>query len=317
MHYSLKGKRVFVAGHRGMVGSAVCRCLAHEDVELITTIGAELDLRDAGAVQAWMQKIRPNVVVMAAAKVGGIHANNIYPVDFLQDNLMIQNAVIHGSHMADVERFLFLGSSCIYPKLAPQPISEDALLTGLLEPTNEPYAIAKIAGIKLVEAYRRQYDRDWISAMPTNLYGPGDNYHLENAHVLPSLLRRAHEAKINKRDELIIWGSGRPKREFMHVDDLADATIFLLKRYSDAQHINVGSGQETSIADLAEIIVEVVEHDLKLVFDTSKRDGTPRKLLDSSKLKMLGWTCSRKLKDGVREIYTDFLSDLKLNKVRQ
>ena len=317
MHYALKGKRVFVAGHRGMVGSAVCRRLAREDVELVTATSAELDLRDAGAVATWMADRRPDVVVMAAAKVGGIHANNTYPVDFLQNNLMIQNAVIQGAHMADVERFLFLGSSCIYPKLAPQPIPEEALLTGPLEPTNEPYAIAKIAGIKLVDAYRRQYGHDWISAMPTNLYGPGDNYHPENSHVLPALLRRAHEAKINKRNELIIWGSGRPKREFMHVDDLADAIIFVIERYSDNQHINIGSGHETTIRDLAKVIIEVIELNINVVFDTSKKDGTPRKLMDSSKLKMLGWEGSRGLRDGIRQTYQDFIMGLELNTTRK
>ena len=303
MHYALKGKRVFVAGHRGMVGSAACRRLAREDVELVTATRAELDLTDAGAVQAWMQDIRPNVVVMAAAKVGGIHANNTYPVDFLQDNLMIQNAVIRAAHMADVERLLFLGSSCIYPKLAPQPISEEALLTGPLEPTNEPYAIAKISGIKLTEAYRRQYGRDWISAMPTNLYGPGDNYHPENSHVLPALLRRFHEAKMRGDSEVVVWGSGTPLREFMHADDLADALIFVLQHYSDAQHINIGSGQEVSIRELAEIIRDVVGSDVRLHFDISKPDGTPKKLMDSARLAGLGWMPQIGLREGVSQTY--------------
>lgn len=306
MHYTLKGKRVFVAGHRGMVGSAVCRRLAREDAEILTATRAELDLRDAGTVAAWMADRRPDVVVMAAAKVGGIHANNTYPVNFLQDNLMIQNAVIQGAHLADVERFLFLGSSCIYPKLAPQPMPEDALLTGPLEPTNEPYAIAKIAGIKLVEAYRRQYSRDWISAMPTNLYGPGDNYHPENSHVLPALLRRFHEAKLRGDREVVVWGSGTPLREFMHADDLADALIFVLQHYSDAQHINIGSGQEVSIRDLAEIIRDVVGGEVALRFDSSKPDGTPRKLMDSARLKAFGWTPQIRLRAGIVEVYKEF-----------
>ncbi len=306
MHYALKGKRVFVAGHRGMVGSAVCRRLEREDVELVTATRAELDLRDVRAVSAWMADRRPDVVVMAAAKVGGIHANNTYPVDFLQDNLMIQNAVIQGAHFADVERFLFLGSSCIYPKLAPQPIPEAALLTGPLEPTNEPYAIAKIAGIKLVEAYRRQYGRDWISAMPTNLYGPGDNYHPKNSHVLPALLRRFHEAKLRGDGEVVVWGSGTPLREFMHADDLADALVFLLQHYSYAQHINIGSGQEVSVRDLAEIIRDVVGGDVALRFDSSKPDGTPRKLMDSARLKALGWVSQIELRDGIVGVYEEF-----------
>ena len=310
MHYTLKGKRVFVAGHRGMVGSAVCRRLAREDVELVAATRAELDLRDAGAVSAWMVDRRPDVVVMAAAKVGGIHANNTYPVDFLQDNLMIQNAVIQGAHLADVERFLFLGSSCIYPKLAPQPIPEEALLTGSLEPTNEPYAIAKIAGIKLVEAYRRQYGRDWISAMPTNLYGPGDNYHPENSHVLPALLRRFHEAKLRGDKEVVVWGSGTPLREFMHADDLADALVFVLQHYSEAEHINIGSGQEVSIRDLAEIIRNVVGGDVSLRFDISKPDGTPRKLMDSARLRELGWEAEIGLRAGISAIYREQVNSL-------
>lgn len=305
MHYALKGKRVFVAGHRGMVGSAVCRRLEREDVELVTATRAELDLRDAGAVAAWMADRRPDVVVMAAAKVGGIHANNAYPVDFLQDNLMIQNAVIQGAHLADVERFLFLGSSCIYPKLAPQPIPEGALLTGPLEPTNEPYAIAKIAGIKLVEAYRRQYGRDWISAMPTNLYGPGDNYHPENSHVLPALLRRFHVAKLRREREVVVWGSGAPLREFMHANDLADALIHILHHYSGTEHINIGSGEEVSIRNLAEIIRGVVGGDVALRFDTSKPDGTPRKLMDSARLRTLGWAPKINLSDGISQTYQE------------
>ena len=310
MHYALKGKRVFVAGHRGMVGSAICRRLALEDVELVTAARTELDLRDADAVSAWMATARPDVVVIAAAKVGGIQANNTYPVDFLQDNLMIQNAVIAGAHAADADRLLFLGSSCIYPKLAPQPIVEDALLTGLLEPTNEPYAIAKIAGIKLVEAYRRQYGRDWISAMPTNLYGPGDNYHPENSHVLPALLRRFHEAKINGDKEVVVWGSGTPLREFMHADDLADALTYLLKFYSAEEHINVGSGHEVSISKLATMIADVVDYRPSIQFDTAKDDGTPRKRMDCSKLNRLGWDKCRTLEAGISQAYQSFLREI-------
>lgn len=307
MHYCLTGKRVFVAGHRGMVGSAVCRRLMREDVELVTVPHAELDLRDTYAVQAWIQNIRPNVVVLAAAKVGGIHANNTYPVDFLKDNLMIQNAIIQSAHQADVERFLFLGSSCIYPKLAPQPIPEDALLTGPLEATNEPYAIAKIAGLKLIEAYRRQYGRDWISAMPTNLYGTGDNYHPDHSHVLPALLLKIHQAKIQKAKQLTVWGTGTPRREFMHADDLADALVFLLQHYHDDKHINVGSGHEVTISELLNKIIEIVGGKFVIKYDENKPDGTPRKLLDSSKITNLGWQPSISLEDGIRKVYRELL----------
>ena len=300
-----------------MVGAAVSRRLQSEGCTILTADRHKLDLRDNIAVRQWMTITKPDVVILSAAKVGGIHANNTFPVDFLQDNLMIQNSVISGAHIANVERLLFLGSSCIYPKNAAQPITEDALLTGSLEPTNAPYAVAKIAGITLVEAYRRQYGHDWISAMPTNLYGPGDNYHSENSHVLPALLRRFHEAKMAASEELIIWGSGLPKREFMHVDDLADALVFLLKHYSDDKHINVGSGQEATIANLAKIIGEIVGCNPKLIFDTSKRDGTPRKLLDSSKLKKLGWDCARSLREGITSTYEDFLSQKRLNQLRE
>lgn len=300
-----------------MVGAAVSRRLQSEGCTILTADRQKLDLRDNIAVRQWMTITKPDVVILSAAKVGGIHANNTFPVDFLQDNLMIQNSVISGAHIANVERLLFLGSSCIYPKNAAQPITENALLTGSLEPTNAPYAVAKIAGITLVEAYRRQYGHDWISAMPTNLYGPGDNYHSENSHVLPALLRRFHEAKMAASEELIIWGSGLPKREFMHVDDLADALVFLLKHYSDDKHINVGSGQETTIADLAQIIGEIVGCNPTLVFDTSKRDGMPRKLLDSSKLKKLGWDCARSLREGITSTYEDFLSQKRLNQLRE
>ncbi|NKX39218.1 GDP-L-fucose synthase [Rhodobacteraceae bacterium R_SAG5] len=307
MAYDLKGKRIFVAGHRGMVGSAVVRRLETEDCEVITAAREELDLVDQAAVNAWMQEQRPDAIVMAAAKVGGIKANNDFPVDFLYKNLMIETNIAQAAHEADVERFLFLGSSCIYPKFAPQPIPEDSLLTGALEPTNEWYAIAKIAGIKLMQAYRQQYGRDWISAMPTNLYGPGDNYDLNSSHVLPALLRKFHEAKAAGATSVELWGSGTPLREFMHCDDLADALVFLLKEYSGHSHVNVGSGTEVSIRALAETIARVVGYEAELVFDASKPDGTPRKLMDSTTLHRLGWNQARPLEDGIRQTYAHAL----------
>ena len=307
MHYNLKGKKVFVAGHRGMVGSAVCRRLKDEDCEILTVDRKKIDLRDQSTVNQWMKDARPEVVILAAAKVGGIHANNTYPFDFLFDNLSIQNSVLSASHQCDVERLLFLGSSCIYPKLANQPIDEDQLLSGVLEPTNEPYAIAKIAGIKLVEATRRQFGRDWISAMPTNLYGPGDNYDLKNSHVLPALLRKFHTAKINEQSNVEIWGTGKPLREFMHCDDLADALIYLLKHYSADQHINVGTGHEVSIHDLASIIAKVLQYRAEIVFNPDYPDGTPRKLMDSSKLSDLGWKPKINLETGVALTYQNAL----------
>ncbi len=307
MAYDLKGKRIFVAGHRGMVGSAVVRRLETEDCEVITAAREELDLVDQAAVNAWMQEQRPDAIVMAAAKVGGIKANNDFPVDFLYKNLMIETNIAQAAHEADVERFLFLGSSCIYPKFAPQPIPEDSLLTGALEPTNEWYAIAKIAGIKLMQAYRQQYGRDWISAMPTNLYGPGDNYDLNSSHVLPALLRKFHEAKAAGATSVELWGSGTPLREFMHCDDLADALVFLLKEYSGYSHVNVGSGTEVSIRALAETIARVVGYEAELVFDASKPDGTPRKLMDSTTLHRLGWNQARPLEDGIRQTYAHAL----------
>lgn len=307
MAYDLKGKRIFVAGHRGMVGSAVVRRLATEDCEVITAAREDLDLVDQAAVNAWMQEQRPDAIVMAAAKVGGIKANNDFPVDFLYKNLMIETNIAQAAHEADVERFLFLGSSCIYPKFAPQPIPEDSLLTGALEPTNEWCAIAKIAGIKLMQAYRQQYGRDWISAMPTNLYGPGDNYDLNSSHVLPALLRKFHEAKAAGAASVELWGSGTPLREFMHCDDLADALVFLLKEYSGHSHVNVGSGTEVSIRALAETIARVVGYEAELVFDASKPDGTPRKLMDSTTLHRLGWNQARPLEDGIRQTYAHAL----------
>lgn len=309
MGYSLIGKRVWVAGHRGMVGGAVMRRLASEGCEIITAGRDVLDLVDQAQVRAWMAQTRPDAIVLAAAKVGGIKANSDFPVDFLYQNLLIEANILQSAHENDVERVLFLGSSCIYPKLAPQPIAEDSLLTGPLEPTNEWYAIAKIAGIKLTQAYRQQYGRDWISAMPTNLYGPGDNYDLTSSHVLPALLRKFHEAKISGAPSVTLWGSGRPLREFMHCDDLADALVFLLKTYSGHDHVNVGSGVEVTIRQLAETIAEVVGYKAELAFDATKPDGTPRKLMDSSRLHAMGWNRARSLQDGVADAYQHFLAD--------
>ena len=303
MLYNLKGKRIWIAGHNGMVGGAIVRRLAQEDCEIITVGRDVVDLTKQNAVHDWMLTEKPDAIILAAAKVGGIHANSTYPVDFLYENLMIQTNIIHTAHETDVERLLFLGSSCIYPKFASQPIKEDSLLTGSLEPTNEWYAIAKIAGLKLVQAYRTQHGRNWISAMPTNLYGPGDNYDLESSHVLPALMRKFHEAKECGYDEVVIWGTGSPLREFLHCDDLADALIFILKSYSGYEHLNIGSGLEVSIKMLAETISEVVGYDGKLTWDLSKPDGTPRKLLDSSNLKEKGWRNTRTLKAGIAETY--------------
>ncbi|MBO6788933.1 MAG: GDP-L-fucose synthase [Dinoroseobacter sp.] len=307
MSYSLNGKRIFVAGHRGMVGSALVRRLASEGCEVVTAGRDVLDLADQAAVRDWFNTEKPDAVILAAAKVGGIHANDTYPVDFLADNLALQTNVITSAHESGVEKLLFLGSSCIYPKHAPQPIPEEALLTGPLEPTNEWYAIAKIAGIKLCQAYRKQYGADFISAQPTNLYGPGDNYDLENSHVLPALLRKFHEAKEAGADQVVVWGSGTPLREFLHVDDLADALVFLLKEYSDPMPLNVGSGAEVTIRDLAETIAKVVGYDAELMFDADKPDGTPRKLMDSTRLHGLGWNRARGLEEGIRHAYADWL----------
>lgn len=308
MPYSLKGKKVWVAGHRGMVGGAVARRLESEGCDLLLAGRDVVDLCDQSMVKAWVADNRPDCIVVAVAKVGGIHANNMAPVDFLQDNLVILNNILAAAHENDVERLLFLGSSCVYPKFADQPIREDSLLTGALEPTNEWYAIAKIAGIKLCQAYRKQYGRDWISAMPTNLYGPGDNYDLETSHVLPALLRKFHEAKLSGAGEVVLWGSGSPLREFLHCDDLADALVFLLKHYSEYEHINVGSSSEVTIKGLAETIAKVVGYEAELVFDSSKPDGTPRKLMDSSRLHELGWNNVRSLEDGIASTYEHWLA---------
>jgi len=310
LHYNLEGKRVWVAGHRGMVGGALLRRLDSEGCTVLKVGREVLDLSNQAAVMDWMSQERPDAIFLAAAKVGGIHANNIAPVDFLQSNLLIQTNILQAAHACDVERLLFLGSSCIYPKYAQQPISELSLLTGSLEPTNEWYAIAKISGLKLCQAYRKQYNRDWISAMPTNLYGPGDNYDLNSSHVLPALLRKFHEAKLSNSREIVLWGSGKPLREFLHCDDLADALIFLIKNYSDYEHINVGSGTEINIRDLAKLIARVVGYEANLIFDSSKPDGTPRKLMDSSRLNELGWNNVRPLKDGIRSTYQHWLETM-------
>lgn len=303
--FEVAGKTVFVAGHRGMVGGALVRRLASENCQLLLAGRDELDLRNQAQVDAWMETNRPQVVFLAAAKVGGIHANNTHPAAFLYENLMIEANVIHAAWRTGVEKLVFLGSTCIYPKMAPQPIPEEALLTGPLEPTNEWYAIAKIAGIKLCQAYRREHGCDFIAAQPTNLYGPGDNYDLNSSHVLPALLRKAHEAKLSGAPSMTVWGSGTPLREFLHVDDLADAVVFLAKNYSGEGHVNVGSGEEISIRGLAELICETVGFKGELVFDASKPDGTPRKLADVTLLKSLGWDRARDIKTGVREVFEE------------
>jgi GDP-L-fucose synthase len=315
--YPLKGKRIWVAGHRGMVGSAVVRRLATEDCEVLTVGRDELDLRRQAEVEAWMDQTRPDAVILAAAKVGGILANDTYPADFLYENLMIEANIIHAAHRADVEKLLFLGSSCIYPKEAPQPIVESALLTGPLEPTNEWYAIAKIAGIKLCESYNRQYGRDYRSVMPTNLYGPHDNFHPDNSHVIPALLRRFHEAVQRGDDEVVIWGSGTPMREFLHVDDMAAASVHVMNLDTDTycahtqpmlSHINVGTGVDCTIRELAETVARVTGFGGRLVFDASKPDGTPRKLMDVSRLAAMGWRARISLADGLRDAYGWFLA---------
>lgn len=299
-----QNSKIYVAGHNGMVGSAIVRKLRAEGFEnLVLRSSKELDLRDQSAVNAFFEVEKPDYVFLAAAKVGGILANNIYRADFLYDNLMIEANVIHAAYVHKVTKLLFLGSSCIYPKFAPQPMKEEDLLTGILEPTNEPYAIAKIAGIKLCENYRLQYGCDFISAMPTNLYGPGDNYDLKNSHVIPALIRKFHEAKLKGDKEVVVWGSGAPLREFMHVDDLANASYFLMMNYSGEQFVNIGSGQEVSIKELAEMIKDIVGFEGDLVFDTSKPDGTPRKLMDSSKLNKMNFVVRISLNKGLRQIY--------------
>ena len=305
-----RSTRIFVAGHRGLVGSAVVRALAAAGyANAVQATKADVDLREQSAVRSFFERERPAVVVLAAARVGGIGANSTYPADFIRDNLAIQTHVIDAAHRAGVEKLVFLGSSCIYPKLATQPMTEDQLLTGPLEPTNEWYAVAKIAGIKMVQAYRRQYGFHGISLMPTNLYGPGDNFDLENAHVLPALVRRFHEAKLRGDGEVVVWGTGTPRREFLHVDDLASAVVFLMERYDDEQIINVGVGADISIRELAEMVREVVGFEGQLRFDPSKPDGTPRKLLDVSRLTALGWRAQIGLREGLEATYRWFLDN--------
>lgn len=305
--FDLRGKRVWVAGHNGMVGSAIVRRLSGEGCTILTSSRTEADLTDKAAVARWMNNSRPDVVVLAAAKVGGILANSTYPAEFLHENLAIADNVIDQSWRSGVSKLLFLGSSCIYPKMAAQPIAESSLLTGPLEPTNEWYAIAKIAGIKLCQAYRRQYGCDFISAMPTNLYGPNDNFHPKNSHVLPALLRRIHEAKLAQAPEVMLWGTGKPRREFLHVDDLADACIHLLKHYSQEETVNVGTGSDVSITELAQIIAHVVGWTGTLTYDISKPDGTPQKLLDVGRLADAGWRARIDLRSGVESTYEWFL----------
>jgi len=297
--FDLTGRKVFVAGSSGMVGRALVRRLEREPVELLTAPRTALDLTDPAATDAWLPAHRPDIVIIAAAKVGGIHANRTFPVDFLEDNLLIQTNLMRSSHRADVDRLLFLGSSCIYPRDCPQPIREEYLLTGPLEPTNDAYALAKIAGLRLVRAYREQYGRSWIAAMPTNLYGPFDNFHPETSHVLPALLRRFHEAVVSGAEAVTMWGSGKPRREFLHVDDLADACVHLLKKYDESTSINVGCGDDLSIKELAEAMAVVTRFTGNLAFDATRPDGTPRKLLDTSRLTALGWRPKIALEAGL------------------
>lgn len=309
VRFELKGKRVYVAGHRGMVGSALMRRLAREHCELITADRRTLDLTKQAATEHFLMQTKPDAVFLAAARVGGIHANNSYPVDFIAENMAIALNVIRGSFKAKVGKLLNLGSSCIYPRLAPQPMAEDALLTGPLDPTNQWYAIAKIAAIKLCEAYRKQHGADFISVMPTNLYGPGDNYHPENSHVPAALIRRFHEAKLANAPEVTVWGTGMPRREFLAVDDLADACVFVMKNYSDTGFLNVGTGTDVTIAEFAKLVAETVGYKGKIVFDRSRPDGPPRKLLNVSKLKALGWSSKIPLREGLPAAYADFVTN--------
>lgn len=299
--------KIYIAGHRGMVGSAITRKLKKEGFSnLVLKTSSELDLREQSSVQAFFELERPDYVFLAAAKVGGILANNTYRADFLYDNLMIQNNIIHAAYQAGVRKLMFLGSSCIYPKFAPQPLKEEYLLTGELEPTNEPYAIAKIAGIKLCDAFRAQYGCNFVSVMPTNLYGPNDNYDLNNSHVLPALIRKFHEAKIKGEPTVVMWGSGKPRREFLHADDLADACFFLMKHYDEPGFVNIGTGEDAGISELALLIKNIIGYSGEIVNDLSKPDGTPRKLMDVSKLNKMGWKARISLEDGIRQVYEDF-----------
>jgi GDP-L-fucose synthase len=301
--FELKGKSVYVAGHRGMVGAALVRRLAREDVRLVTVDRREVDLCNQSAVFDWFARVRPQVIFLAAAKVGGIVANNTLRAEFIYDNIAIAANVIQAAHQNNAEKLMFLGSSCIYPKLAAQPLREDSVMTGPLEPTNEPYAIAKIAGIKMAEAYRSQYGSDFISVMPTNLYGPGDNYHPELSHVVAALIRRFHEAKVSGAKSVVVWGTGTPRREFLYVDDMADACVHLMKTYSGADLINIGIGEDIAIAEFARVVADIVGYRGEISYDTSRPDGTPRKLLDVSRLSKLGWRATTSLHDGLRRAY--------------
>lgn len=303
--------KIYVAGHRGMVGSAIVRKLESLGYHnIVKRTSKELDLRNQAAVQSFFEEEKPEYVFLAAAKVGGIHANNVYRAEFIYDNMMIQNNIIHAAYLHNAKKLMFLGSSCIYPKLAPQPLKEEYLLTGLLEETNEPYAIAKIAGIKMCDAYRAQYGCNFISVMPTNLYGPNDNYDLNNSHVLPALIRKFHEAKVNNTPSVVMWGTGTPKREFLHADDLAEACVYLMKNYNEAGLVNIGTGEDIAIKDLALMVKEIVEYEGEIEHDLSKPDGTPRKLMDVSKLHSLGWKHKIELKEGITEVYKAFKEQL-------
>ena len=309
-NFQISGKRVWVAGHRGMVGSAIIRRLEHANCDLVTVERTRLDLRRQADVERWMATAKPDVVIVAAATVGGILANDSRPAEFLYDNLAIETNIIEAAHRVGVEKLLFLGSSCIYPRMAPQPMREDALLTGPLEPTNQWYAVAKIAGIMMCRAYRRQYGRDFIAAMPTNLYGPGDNFDLMSSHVLPALMAKCHMAKEARSKEIVVWGTGTPRREFMHVDDVADALVFLIENYSGEEHVNIGVGHDLTIRELAESIMRTVKFDGELRFDETKPDGTPRKLMDSSVLRDLGWAPQIDLDTGLRTTYQWYLDQV-------
>jgi GDP-L-fucose synthase len=306
--FDLRGKRIYVAGHTGLAGSAIVRRLASEGCEVLTAKREDLDLTQQDATEKWIATAKPDAVFLAAARVGGIYANDAFPADFLADNLAIAVNVLRAALAVKVKKLMFLGSSCVFPRNAPQPMTEDLLLTGALEPTNEWYAVAKIAGLKLAEAYRRQFGADFISVMPTNLYGPGDNYHPENSHVPAALIRRFHEAKMKGAGEVVVWGTGKPKREILAADDLGDACIFVMKHYSGDGFLNVGTGQEVSIEEFARLVAEIVGYRGKLVFDTNRPDGPPRKLLDISKISALGWTAKTPLRAGLQAAYNDFLA---------
>ncbi len=310
-----KHSRIFVTGHRGLVGSAILRRLEREGyTNILTATREQLDLRDQAAVNYWFRANRPEYVFLVAGTVGGIMANMMRPAEFIYDNMMIHATVVHAAHLFNTKKLLYLGSSCIYPRNAPQPMKEEVLLTGALEPTNEPYAIAKIAGIKLCQAYRRQYGCNFISAMPTNLYGPNDNFDLNSSHVLPAMIRKFHDAKVEGRDEVVIWGTGSPRREFLHVDDLADACVFLMRTWEEDIHINVGTGEDLSIRELAELVRSIVYPQARLVFDTSKPDGTPRKLLDVTRLHTLGWRHAIGIEEGIASVYQWFLKNQEVAK---